>query len=192
MRSIKEQDLGFGDDLDRQDLASHVSLTAAHEAGVAKMAAAYLLAQLVLGGEVAVVAEAFVKLPLHLTGAAGASGPVLRDRDLDGRPGHLRRGGRRATAEPASEGLLDVLGQGRRREWAAEELTQRGRRGRRRRRDAVGKGSWPRGCRPPQTMPTSPRPCPHAESPRETAARSASLLSLLPHPLLTPHPPTRP
>ena len=58
------------------------------------MAAAYLLAQLVLGGEVAVVAEAFVKLPLHLTGAAGASGPALWDRDLDGRPGHLRRGGR--------------------------------------------------------------------------------------------------
>lgn len=102
------------------------------------MAAAHLLAQLVLGGEVAVVAEALVKLPLHLPGAVRASGPVLQDRDLDGQPGHLRRGGRRAAAEPAREGLLDVLGRGRRRERAAEEPTRRGRRGRRRRRDAVG------------------------------------------------------
>ena len=106
---------------------------------MAEMAAAHFLAQLVLGGEVAVVAEALVKLPLHPTSAgARASGPVLRDRDLDGLPGHLRRGGRRAAAEPAREGLLDVLGRGRGRERAAEEPARRGRRGRRRRRDAVG------------------------------------------------------
>ena len=36
-----------------------------------------------------------------------------------------------------SEGLLDVLGRGRWREWAAEGLMRRGRRGRRRRHDAA-------------------------------------------------------
>ncbi|CAD6333782.1 unnamed protein product [Miscanthus lutarioriparius] len=158
------------------------------------MAAAYLLAQLVLGGEVAVVAEAFVKLPLHLTGAAGASGPVLRDRDLDGRPGHLRRGGRRATAEPASEGLLDVLGRGRRREWAAEELTQRGRRGRRRQRDAAGEPEGllaqglPAAADHADVAPTLP--------PRRVPAGDGRALRLPPlpppPPLLMPHPPTRP
>lgn len=139
-RGVRDQgwrDLCFGDDLDSEDLASHVSLARAREAGVAEVAAPHLLAQLVLGGEVAVVAEALIELPLHLTGAAGA-GPVLRDRDLDRRLGRLRRGGRRTLAEPARQGRLDVLGRGRRRERAAEEAARRGRRGRRRRRDAFG------------------------------------------------------
>jgi hypothetical protein len=111
-------------------LASHVSLAGACEAGVAKMAAAHLLPS---------AAVAPVKLPLHLPSAAG---PLLQDRDLDGRPGHLRHGDRRAMAEPAREGRLDVLGRGRRREGAAEEPARRGRRGRGRRRDIVGEAEW--------------------------------------------------
>ena len=91
MRDHGWRDLCFGDDLDSEGLASHVSLTGAREAGVAKVAAPHLLPQLVLGGEVAVVAEALVELPLHLPGAA-TSGPVLQDRDLGRRLGHLRRG----------------------------------------------------------------------------------------------------
>jgi hypothetical protein len=111
-------------------LASHVSLAGACEAGVAEMAAAHLLPS---------AAVAPVKLPLHLPSAAG---PLLQDRDLDGRPGHLRHGDRRAMAEPAREGRLDVLGRGRRREGAAEEPARRGRRGRGRRRDIVGEAEW--------------------------------------------------
>ena len=94
MRDHGWRDLCFGDDLDSEGLASHVSLAGAREAGVAEVAAPHLLPQLVLGGEVAVVAEALVELPLHLPGAAAGatSGPVLRDRDLGRRLGHLRRG----------------------------------------------------------------------------------------------------
>jgi hypothetical protein len=57
--------------------------------------------------------------------------------------------------EPAREGRLDVLGRGRRREGAAEELARRGRRGRRRRRDAVGEAEW--APRPGATRRRQPR-----------------------------------
>lgn len=143
-RGVRDQewrDLCFGDDLDSEDLASHVSLAGAREAGVAEVASPHLLPQLVLGGEVAVVAEALVELPVRLPGAGGAAsttGPVRRDRDLDLWLGHLRCGCRRPLAEAARQGRLDVLGWRRRRERAAKEPARRGRRGRRRRRDAFG------------------------------------------------------
>ena len=165
MRDHGWRDLCFGDDLDSEGLASHVSLAGAREAGVAEVAAPHLLPQLVLGGEVAVVAEALVELPLHLPGAAAGatSGPVLRDRDLSRRPGHLRRGRRRALAEAARQGRLDVLGRGRRRERAAEEPARRGRRGGRRRRDAVGepeRAPRPGAARRRRPRRRRPRPAP--------------------------------
>lgn len=181
---------------------------------MAEVAATHLLPQLVLGGEVAVIAEALVELPLHLPGGGAAPAPVLRDRDLGGRlRGLLRLGrGRRPLPEAAREGRLDVLRRRRRRNGCLKNRLGVV-------ADGAGDGAMPSGSglpahglpatddlagvappprrprrrRPPAPPPppSSPLPPPPPPPPPTRSPRWSSSSSSSPPLLPPPHPPAR-